>query len=332
MTDSFGPSQKNGQFTVKSAYKLISGQFAHMHNPSSINPTYKSLWKLRVLPKVQLFIWKCHEKILPTKSNVYKFSVGRDITCRMCNASANETAEHIILHFPFAKAVWSLTPYRDLLIQDSNMSISISDWVSKWLATLISKKRLLALKMINETEQLLKCDVSQIGIPPTNPVGVDYNATTIDLPDDCVIVYCDASHDSNSNLSGIGLVMNDNAGNFLGCKIIFGIARNAEEAESLALPEAAIWTREKGKENACFISDAKVVIDCLKSNNNQLCWYNISILNDCKSVLESFMFSKFEFLNRSFTYLDDIAAKHGRKNRVNGEWFGYIPYFLTEHL
>ncbi|XP_026445947.1 uncharacterized protein LOC113346677 [Papaver somniferum] len=88
----------------------------------------------------------------------------------------------------------------------------------------------------------------------------------------------------------------------------------------------------KGKENACFISDAKVVIDCLKSNNNQLCWYNMSILNDCKSVLESFKFSKFEFLNRSFTYLADIAPKHGRRNRVNGEWFGSIPYFLTEHL
>ncbi|XP_026452656.1 uncharacterized protein LOC113353187 [Papaver somniferum] len=114
--------------------------------------------------------------------------------------------------------------------------------------------------------------------------------------------------------------------NFLGCKIISGIARNAEEAESLALLKAGIWTREKGKENACFISDAKVVIDCLKSNNNQLCWYNMSILDDC------IKFSKFEFLNRSFTYLADIAAKHGRTNIVNGEWFESIPYFLTEHL
>ncbi|XP_026433023.1 uncharacterized protein LOC113330418 isoform X2 [Papaver somniferum] len=121
-------------------------------------------------------------------------------------------------------------------------------------------------------------------------------------------------------------------GNYLGCKTISGITRNAEEAESLAILEAVLWAREKGKAKVCLISDAKLVLDYLNNNNNQICWFNNSILDDCKSVISSFSFIRFEFLNRSFTSMADTAAKYCRISRGNGEWFGYTPNFLTTKM
>lgn len=127
------PYSKNGQFSVKTAYKVISGEINHMNTNQGSNPVYKAIWNLSILPKVQLFIWKCYEKILPAKSVLARYNNAHDSYCTMCNVEQIETLEHIILQCLFAKYVWSLTPYADLIEHDRNSSISIHDWVSKWL-------------------------------------------------------------------------------------------------------------------------------------------------------------------------------------------------------
>lgn len=51
----------------------------------------------------------------------------------MCNSGLFETPEHIILHCLFAKSIWSLTLYADLIEQDSDSNISLQDWITKWI-------------------------------------------------------------------------------------------------------------------------------------------------------------------------------------------------------
>ncbi|XP_026433886.1 uncharacterized protein LOC113331393 [Papaver somniferum] len=260
----------------------------------------------------------------------------------MCNSDTLETAEHIILHCPFAREVWSLTPYKDQIAHDANLNISMTEWVSKWLSDsslkdiVVDDKSLnyhtnarTGLKLVNDTAQYPNSVVTLTDSTPVQPDGMDYSAVTCNLPVDGTIVYCDASFDKHTNLSGIGLIMNDVARKFLGFKTISGVARNAEEAEILAVLEAILWAKAQGKSDVCLISDAKVVLDCLNFNNNQLSWFNNSILDDCRSFTDSFSSIRFEFLNRSFTHLADVAAKHCRTFRINGEWFGMKPNFLS---
>lgn len=116
-------------------------------------------------------------------------------------------------------------------------------------------------------------------------------------------------------LTRIGLVMNNIAGTFIGCKIKVESVRNLEKTESLALLNAVIWEKEKGLKKMCFVSDAKTVIDSLNLNNYQVFWYNRSVLDDCKTI--SFDFVKFEFLCRNHIILADQAAKFSKRSRTS---------------
>lgn len=90
------------------------------------------------------------------------------------------------------------------------------------------------------------------------------------LPNNCVFVFSDAAFDKNTNLSGIGLVMNNTACSFIEYKLKAGIVRDAEEAESLALLDAVTLAKDKSLEKMCFVSNAKSVIDYFNFNSNQL--------------------------------------------------------------
>lgn len=164
-----------------------------MSNNQSSNPFYKTLWRLFILPKGYLFIWKCHERILPAKFAFARYNDSHNSFCSMCNSGQIETPEHIILHCLFAKSVWSLTPYADLIEQDSGSPIRIQEWVIKWSSNNTLKDKAgvifsiswsiwkdrcpyifqgkslnhhstarLALKLVNDTETYLSNDVSHV--------------------------------------------------------------------------------------------------------------------------------------------------------------------------
>ncbi|XP_026434673.1 uncharacterized protein LOC113332340 [Papaver somniferum] len=237
----------------------------------------------------------------------------------MCIFDTLETLEHILLHCQFAKSVWSLTPYVDLIAQDSNSSISLHDWVVKWItdnslkdeaaavftiAWSIWKDRCscvfqgktlnhhatarLAMKLVTDTETYLNDAISKESVHVHSSEEKNLSTSTNSLPSDCVLVFSDAAFDKNTNLFGICLIMLNIAGSFIGCKLKAGSVRNAEEAGSLALLEAVTWEKAKSLEKVCFISDAKIVIDDFNSTSNQLFWYNKSVLEDCYQFLLSF--------------------------------------------
>ncbi|XP_026400230.1 uncharacterized protein LOC113296107 [Papaver somniferum] len=292
-----------------------------MKNNLGSNPFYKALWKLPILPKVALFIWKCHENIIPTKSVLARYNNTHDSLCSMCNSNQIETPEHLLLHCLFARSVWALTPYADLIEQDIASSLSIPDWVIKWtmnnslkdkaivdftIAWSIWKDRCfhtfqekalnhfstarLALKLVNDTKIYLKND-TPLSVPSHDLVEEkNLSYVTVSLPHDCVILFCDAAFDKDTKFSGIGLILIDISGYFIGCKLKARSVRNAEEAESLSILEAVQWAKEKSLQKICFISDAKLVIESLNSSSNQLYWYNIPVINDCKTLASNFCF------------------------------------------
>ncbi|XP_026444346.1 uncharacterized protein LOC113344629 [Papaver somniferum] len=131
------PHSKNGQFTVKSTCKVISGQIDYMNNVQSSNPFYKALWRFSVLPNVKIFIWKCHENILPSNSVLARFVNRDNNACSMCNSDSLETPVHILLHCLFGKSVWSLTPYADIIAKDNNSSINLQTRLSNGLLTTV---------------------------------------------------------------------------------------------------------------------------------------------------------------------------------------------------
>ncbi|KAH6760569.1 hypothetical protein C2S51_017518 [Perilla frutescens var. frutescens] len=106
---------KNGRFTVKSAYHLAVSSFSQIsprRASSSNNPTeWKHLWKIKVLPRVRVFLWQACMESLPTKKNLFKRDLLEDPICILC-VEETETFNHLMLKGPVAAKTWYWSPLR----------------------------------------------------------------------------------------------------------------------------------------------------------------------------------------------------------------------------
>ena len=80
---------KNGRFTIKSAYRLAQEEqwdnvMVEGSNQSPMKQTWKRLWQMNVPNKVRHFAWKAYKKILSMKENLRRRNITKDSTCDVC--------------------------------------------------------------------------------------------------------------------------------------------------------------------------------------------------------------------------------------------------------
>ncbi|KAL5560802.1 hypothetical protein UlMin_037013 [Ulmus minor] len=65
---------RDGEYSVKSGYKstLILNDVVECSNPQVVNKWWKSLWQLKIPPKVRNFTWRLCKGWLPSASKVHK--------------------------------------------------------------------------------------------------------------------------------------------------------------------------------------------------------------------------------------------------------------------
>ena len=90
--------EKNGIFSVRSAYKLAASSLHHdQSNPSSSSreagdrSIWDLIWKAKVPGKVRIFSWRVATNTLATKENKWKRTIELYNTCCICgNGVENE--------------------------------------------------------------------------------------------------------------------------------------------------------------------------------------------------------------------------------------------------
>ena len=102
---------RSGKFTVKSAYALASEEKScatrvDYSDESTRRKIWKSIWVLKIPPKIKHFVWKAARGILATKSNLAKRKITSDGICELCGVS-EETVCHLLWSCDHAKEVWS---------------------------------------------------------------------------------------------------------------------------------------------------------------------------------------------------------------------------------
>lgn len=100
---------KNGDFTVRSAYHMAK-ESSIVDQGSSSNSTHKAqlwktTWQISRPRAVKMFLWKACSNILPTNENIFKRRITDDPRCPICNQET-ETVEHIFWSCPAARDVW----------------------------------------------------------------------------------------------------------------------------------------------------------------------------------------------------------------------------------
>ncbi|KAK4268822.1 hypothetical protein QN277_022056 [Acacia crassicarpa] len=101
---------KNGVYSVKLEYHCQRGcKAANMDRPGSSTVIHSScwnaIWKIRVIPRVQQFIWRLLSKAIATKAALFRRKRSQDSLCPVCE-NAEETIEHVFFHCPWTRCVW----------------------------------------------------------------------------------------------------------------------------------------------------------------------------------------------------------------------------------
>ena len=102
---------KNGKFTVRSAYKLAQdihseGNTSESSDLAALKQMWRRLWDMNVPNKIKHFAWKACKDILATKENLKKRNIIKDCTCDSCG-KAVESICHLFWLCDKAKETWS---------------------------------------------------------------------------------------------------------------------------------------------------------------------------------------------------------------------------------
>ena len=92
----------NGEFESRNAYLLAVGE------DLSANDFHgKWAWKIKTLPKIQIFLWKCLYNSLPIKSILTHRGIERLGGCAFVTGN-EENILHVLRECPIAQEFWRL--------------------------------------------------------------------------------------------------------------------------------------------------------------------------------------------------------------------------------
>ncbi|CAN1253998.1 Putative ribonuclease H protein At1g65750 [Linum perenne] len=121
---------KTGEYTVKSAYKLIM-EYMYDQEALNVGGQWNVLWKMQIPPKVKHFLWRVARGILPLRANLIRRRISVPPECGLCNTD-QENESHLFLICPKAKEIWRAAGLLEI-IRDYAATSSFADWLGDLL-------------------------------------------------------------------------------------------------------------------------------------------------------------------------------------------------------
>ena len=108
--------------SVKSANHFILD--SRNEGQGGARETWSWIWMLKLPPKIKLFLWKCANHRLPTKSIIFNHSLQTNQICPRCVKL--ETPIHVLRDCTFARSIWMSFP-PNMLIPDF-FNLNLHNW------------------------------------------------------------------------------------------------------------------------------------------------------------------------------------------------------------
>ena len=115
-------ANSHGNFDLRSAYKLATVE----NNNYEFRGQW--IWKIKFLPKIQFFVWKCLHNSIGVKDCLVTRGVSFDRTCPRCREDS-ETIIHLLSDCWSSKDLW-----KQLGISEADRNFFSSD-IHTWLST-----------------------------------------------------------------------------------------------------------------------------------------------------------------------------------------------------
>ena len=110
-----------GDFNPKSAYLIACGATS-----SEVCFQGAWIWKLKTLPKIQMFLWKCYHHSIPIKAVLAQKGIQMPPCCDICRDKP-ETASHVLRECTAAQVFWAESNMLDEM--HNTMTLDIVDWI-----------------------------------------------------------------------------------------------------------------------------------------------------------------------------------------------------------
>ncbi|KAK4270407.1 hypothetical protein QN277_023445 [Acacia crassicarpa] len=310
---------KNGVYTVKLGYhSRKSCKSANVARPSSstvIHPScWKSIWKIKVIPRVQQFIWRLLSRAIATKAALVRRRRSQDNLCPVC-VEAEESIEHVFFHCPWTRCVWfgcSLGARVDISsISNFNawwILMTNSPQLSKhdlslicWLLWFIWKARnemtfdqrepnpnfVIEMARKNNVDFWAHC--AKNWKEPLGSRGCDSPGTKWSPPDHVSLkINCDGAFSSYVSDAAIGVICRDFAGSFRWGFVDKVKSISAFMTEALALKRALLSALDLGHDKVIFETDCLSLLLCVQTKSpDKYDWKCRGIIYDIIRLLSS---------------------------------------------
>ncbi|KAJ4781355.1 Ribonuclease H-like superfamily protein [Rhynchospora pubera] len=336
----------NGQFTLKGAYRLLSGMNAQLSPQSAQMKTLlKKIWYSEGLqPKVRLFLWKVLKCALPLDQLfVYRFGK-QPQGCSLCGAQ-QEDVTHTLFKCDYARQVWlssSLGLRSDAL--PNEVSAIFTQLFShfdahqlKLFSAIIWNLWKQRCKMVFEGKKLCPASVNHVTNSTVRMLeqALMVHSGQLSLPvpqqpcsDSEIYCHIDGSWvDKGFGGSGGAYVLTDSEGCLMEYGCFSGNSHSPIHSEILTFKAAVAKVRSKGIGSCSFLTDCADFCLILKglASVDSVDWRCFHDLLDLKCLFNHSGFTC-NFVGRDSNCLADSIAKYARFREVSTVGFTF-PIF-----
>ncbi|XP_055959787.1 uncharacterized protein LOC130014852 [Mercurialis annua] len=333
--------EPKGNFSVKSCYRVINGEYG-----GEVNPVWNKIWRLSVPLHVRNFIWRASSGYLPTAKSLATRHVFINDQCVVCSAGV-ECEYHLFYKCSLATACWSGLSV-PMFVENGNFLAWVSDWLE---GPDVEKQSLIAIIcwllwqnrnntvwnkkggtsdtiLINAGIQLSawKVSRSQVGQLKRAELHEDDGRVRWSPPKiGWLKVNVDAAVFSRNEGIGVGIVVRDWRGSLVQARLVkFHGNYSPRVAEAMGIREALSWLKDSS--NIIIESDAMEVI--LAIRNPSLIESDF-LIDDCLNLAKQLCNVSFVFVRRSANQAAHCLAQNARSLSGHQEWFSNFPDILT---
>lgn len=320
---------REGKYSVKSGYHAAMEEFTETileDEPAVEFDWRKTVWNLKIAPKVKMFTWKSLKGILPVGERLEARHIAVNSSCKRCGSL--ESINHLLFYCPFAREVWDLSPFlggfgisglTDLRADWSDLhaakclppagitSTPLFPWIlwflwkarNKYVFENFAGKPAETLSMAIAAAR--EWEIAQWAIEkkyhPRAP-GTPFLAASV--------IQSDAAWEATSNNAGLSWILKTEDQSMTGMKGVSFIS-SALIAEGLAMREAMAACKLKGLRKVRFESDSSQLITAINRNEPPLELYGI--VQDIVCLARDFEIASFFWIPRLKNVNADLLAK-----------------------
>uniref|UniRef100_A0A803QKK6 RNase H type-1 domain-containing protein n=1 Tax=Cannabis sativa TaxID=3483 RepID=A0A803QKK6_CANSA len=317
-----------GIYNVKSGYQLAVSYAEQDDTASShsMENWWSTFWKMKLPPKVRIFVWKVFHSTLPSESRTLSRHIATSPTAKICN-SAEESINHALFDCPRAKAVWELS---SLHIDFHTLRQSASADILLHLSTTLSTSEFelfLVLCWCNwhERNAIYHANTNfncRIDPRPSSSSHMPQNGLRLLK---AAQIKHDAAIDKACNKVGIGATLRNSDG-FIVAAISKPLLGNykAEEMEAIGLALSLNWLISNNLSVDFIETDSLLVVQGLLSSQSYLSAFH-AILNNINFLVSFFPRAQINHVYRSANTYAHTLAKYALTVDTECIWVETFP-------